>query len=138
MDVTQAPAIKRVDEQINFQWTLFGPDPKVPYDHFAAVWEGELISAETGTFEIGIEGNDGYQLWLNNELVIDRSKDQSFHQTTIPHLFKKGEAVLLKIVYKEKSGNSWFKLAKLMVSDIHVRKTKKRSMFSFLMLQQKK
>ncbi len=110
MDVSQAPVVKRVDEQINFQWTLFGPDPKVPYDHFAAIWEGELIPTETGTFEIGIEGNDGYELWLNNELVIDRSKDQSFHTTTIPHLFKKGEAVQLKIVYKEKSGNSWFKL----------------------------
>jgi beta-glucosidase len=110
MDLSNAPVVQRIDSQINFQWTLFGPDPKVPYDHFAAVWEGELIPTETGTFEIGIEGNDGYQLWLNQELVIDRSNDQSFHTTTVPFEFKEGVAVNLKIVYKEKSGNSWFKL----------------------------
>lgn len=66
MDVSQAPVVKRVDEQINFQWTLIGPDPKVPYDHFAAVWEGELIPTETGTFEIGIEGN----LWKNRHSMV--------------------------------------------------------------------
>lgn len=110
IDPTKAPTIERIDEQINFQWTLFSPDPRIPYDHFAVVWEGEIVSEESGTFQIGIEGNDGYKLWLNNELVIDRSSEQTVQTTTVPYKFTKEQAVHIKIEYKEKSGNSWFKL----------------------------
>jgi beta-glucosidase len=61
-------------------------------------------------FRIGIEGNDGYRLWLNDDLYIDRWEEQGFHTTLVPYTFTKGEATALRIEYRERSGNARFKL----------------------------
>jgi len=29
------PALKRIDERIQFQWTLFSPDPVINYDFYS-------------------------------------------------------------------------------------------------------
>lgn len=110
LDYTQAPLFERVDEQINFQWTLFGPDQRLPYDHYAVQWDGLLIPDQSGTFEIGIEGNEGYVMYLNDSIWIDQSLGQSYSTQIKPYSFKKGESYKLRIEYKEKSGNAWFKL----------------------------
>jgi beta-glucosidase len=110
MQLQGLPVIERIDPQIDFQWTLFGPDNKLPYDHYAVEWDGEIISDETGNFEIGIKGNDGYVLYLNDKIFIDRREDQSFHMTTKSFSFEKGKAVNIRIQYFEKSGNARFKL----------------------------
>lgn len=104
------PVVSKIDQQIDFNWSLFGPVPDFPFDNFGVVWEGFIKPDKSGKFDIGIRGNDGYKLYLNDQLVIDRSNDQSFHETTIPFDFEKGELVKIKIVYSEKSGNSKFKL----------------------------
>jgi beta-glucosidase len=108
--ITSKPAFTRIDEQIDFQWTLFGPDPRVAFDHFAVKWEGVLIPDASGTWNIGIEGNDGYRLWLNDSLLIDRWNDQSFHTTLTPFEFTGNMPHALRIEYRERSGNARFKL----------------------------
>ncbi len=110
VNFSEKPLFERIDEHINFQWTLFSPDPRLAYDHYAVKWEGEIIPQKSGKFEIGIEGNDGYRLFINDELFIDSSKDQSFHTTLKPYKFQAGQPCRLRIEYSEKSGNAWFKL----------------------------
>lgn len=110
IDFLEAPLFERVDEQLNFQWTLFGPDPRLPYDHYAVKWEGMLIPTESGEFEIGIDGNDGYKFYINDELFLDCSNDQGYNVRLKTFAFKKGEQYALRIEYKERSGNAWFKL----------------------------
>ena len=47
--MTGEPVLKRVDEAIRFQWTLFSPDPaKINYDFFSARWTGKIQSPVTG------------------------------------------------------------------------------------------
>lgn len=104
------PAIERIDEQINFQWTLFGPHPSLPYDHYAVRWHGYLIPQESGEWQIGVDGNDGYVMYINDQIIIDRSSDQSYHTTLKAFRFEKGKKYHLRIEYKERSGNSWFRL----------------------------
>jgi beta-glucosidase len=104
------PIVTRVDQQIDFNWSLFGPIADFPYDNFGVDWEGFVRADKSGKFDIGIRGNDGYKLFLNDQLVIDRSNDQSFHETTVPFDFEKDKLVKIKIVYTERSGNSKFKL----------------------------
>lgn len=110
MQLEGKPVVERIDPQIDFQWTLFGPDNKLPYDHYAVEWDGEIVPDETGVFDIGIEGNDGYVLYLNEKIFIDRREDQSYHTTTRPFSFEKGKAVSIRIQYFERSGNARFKL----------------------------
>lgn len=105
------PVLKRIDKQIAFQWTLFSPDAeKVNYDFFSARWTGKIISPETGTFKIGIDGNDGYRLWINDKLVLNNWEKESYHTRMTPFYFEKGKAYDIRIEYREPSGNAWFRL----------------------------
>jgi beta-glucosidase len=110
IDLHAAPAFTRTDERIDFQWTLFGPDPRVPFDHFAVRWEGFLTAPQGLTWPIGIEGNDGYRLWLDGTLLIDRWEQQGYATTLVPFAFPQGKPVALRVEYRERAGNARFKL----------------------------
>ncbi|TWI83585.1 beta-glucosidase [Lacibacter cauensis] len=105
------PALTRTDESINFQWTLFSPDAaKINYDFFSARWTGKIEAPVTGTYKIGIDGNDGYRLYLNNKLIIDNWKKQSYSTKLVDFYFEKGKVYDLRIEYFEPAGNAWFRL----------------------------
>jgi beta-glucosidase len=110
IDLNTVPAFTRIDATIDFQWTLFSPDPRVAYDHFGVRWEGTIVPEKSGVFHIGVEGNDGYRLWLNGDLYIDRWEEQGHGTTVMPFRFTKGQATTLRIEYRERAGNARFRL----------------------------
>ena len=96
------PALTRVDPQINFQWTLFSPDQeKINYDWYSARWTGKLIASKTGNFNIGLVGDDGYRLYLNDELIIDNWKKQTHRQITSNYYFEEGKEYDIKVEFYE-------------------------------------
>ncbi|MFT3676365.1 MAG: glycoside hydrolase family 3 N-terminal domain-containing protein [Chitinophagaceae bacterium] len=109
--LTGKPALIRVDADIRFQWTLFSPDPeKINYDFFSARWSGTITAPLTGRFNIGVDGNDGYRLYINNRLLIDNWQKQSYHTRLVPFYFEKGKAYDIRVEYYEPNGNAWFRL----------------------------
>jgi beta-glucosidase len=105
------PVLTRVDPTIDFRWTLKSPEPnKINYDWFAARWTGKLVPPKTGVFNIGLKGDDGYRLYINNELVIDNWRKQTFRQITTEYKFEKGKEYDIKVEFYESVGNVWFKL----------------------------
>lgn len=100
----------RTDSQIDFRWTLFGPAAGMDADFYSARWTGELIASHTGIFSIGLEGNDGFRLYLDNKLVIDRWQKQGYHTVTVPYRFEKGKRYAIKVEYYEPKGNATIKL----------------------------
>ncbi|MCF8373415.1 MAG: glycoside hydrolase family 3 C-terminal domain-containing protein [Bacteroidales bacterium] len=105
------PALTRLDPDIKFGWTLFSPDQeKINYDFYSARWTGKLTAPETGDFEIGIKGNDGYRLSLNGELIIDNWKKQTVRRITVPYHFEKGKEYDIKLEFFESAGNVRFNL----------------------------
>lgn len=105
------PVVKRIDDAIRFQWTLFSPDPeKINYDFFSARWSGKIQSPATGNYKIGLDGNDGYRLYINDKLVIDNWKKQSYSTRLVNHYFEKGKDYNIRIEYFEPAGNAWLRL----------------------------
>ncbi|MBN2830026.1 MAG: glycoside hydrolase family 3 C-terminal domain-containing protein, partial [Candidatus Cloacimonetes bacterium] len=101
----------RIDNSIDFGWTLFSPDQeKINYDFFSARWTGILKPTETGTYNIGVEGEDGYRLWLDGELIIDNWKKQTHQRILKPFLFEKDKEYELKLEFFESAGNVKIKL----------------------------
>lgn len=105
-----APKVERIDKKIQFGWTLFSPHKDLPYDWFSARWTGKLKAPNSGTFNIGIEGNDGYRLYLNNELIIDNWQKQSYNTIVKPFKFQAGKEYNIKIEYFESAGNAKLKM----------------------------
>jgi beta-glucosidase len=105
------PALIRTDPVIDFRWTLFSPDQeKINYDWYAARWTGKIIPSETGRFEIGLEGDDGYRLYINDELIIDNWRKQTFQLLTKEYTFEKGKTYDVKVEFYETVGNVRLKL----------------------------
>lgn len=104
------PVLSRVDKEINFGWTLYSPDPKINYDFYSVRWSGKIKSPVTGKIKIGIEGNDGYRLYLNNKLVLDNWKSQTFTTRLAEVDFEKDATYDIRIEFFESQGYARFKL----------------------------
>ncbi|MFZ4464170.1 MAG: glycoside hydrolase family 3 C-terminal domain-containing protein [Bacteroidales bacterium] len=119
------PVIKRIDPQIQFQWTLFSPDPeKLSYDFYSVRWFGKIKSPESGTFNIGIDGNDGYRLYLDGKILIDNWIKRTKEIKTAAFHFEKDKEYDIKIEFYEPVGNAWFSL----IWDLGVPKHQKEEM----------
>lgn len=100
------PVLTRIDSKIDFNWTLYSPQQDlVNYDYYAVRWSGKLLATETGDFKIGLKSNDGYRLYINNQLIIDDWKKQSFGQITVDYSFMKDQEYDIKIEFYETFGN---------------------------------
>ncbi len=105
------PVLSRVDRQVQFQWTLFSPDPaKLPYDFYSVRWTGKLRGPGTGVYKIGIDGNDGYRLYLNDSLLIDNWHKISRRTLVTDYRFEKERLYDIRIEFFEPFGNAWFRL----------------------------
>lgn len=109
--LTGNPVLTRVDNEINFAWTLFSPEQGVVnYDFYSVRWEGFLKSPGTGIRQIGIAGDDGYRLYINDSLVIDNWVKQSVGVKTVPFMFHENETYSLRVEFFESVGNARIKL----------------------------
>ena len=104
------PATKRIDNRIDFHWTLYGPDPAIPADFYSVRWVGLLIAPATGIYKIGLEGNDGYRLFINNKMIIDNWKKQTYTTSLVDFSFEKGKQYDIRIEFFEPNGNATIKL----------------------------
>jgi alpha-D-xyloside xylohydrolase len=69
------------------------------FDNFSARWEGVLVAPEHGTYEIGVEGDDGFRLLLDGKMVIDDWKDAPKRLQTTKVNLTQGQRVALKLDY---------------------------------------
>lgn len=105
------PVLTRIDPNIHFGWTLFSPDPKkINYDCFSVRWTGKLLAPKTGEFAIGIEGDDGYRLYIDEKLIIDNWKKQRFQRLVKSFTFQKGKTYDIRLEFYETVGNVKLKL----------------------------
>jgi beta-glucosidase len=110
LTISQPSVFERNEDELNFHYTFYSPNEKVKADYFSAEFSTQLISPKTGKFKIGLEGNDGFSMYINGKLVIDNWQKISFHQQTIDFDFKKDSAYNLKIQFYESAGNAQLKL----------------------------
>ncbi|WP_423126977.1 glycoside hydrolase family 3 N-terminal domain-containing protein [Gaoshiqia sp. Z1-71] len=109
--LTGKPVFTRVDPQVQFQWTLFSPDPeKLTYDFYSVRWTGKLKAPASGNYKIGIDGNDGYRLYLNDKLLIDNWQKLSKQTILADFSFEKDKEYNIRIEYYEPVGNAFFRL----------------------------
>lgn len=104
------PKVTQLDQQINFHWTLYSPNPDLPLDNYSVRWTGNLQAPVTGTIKIGLEGNDGFKLFINNKLVIDKWLKQSYSTELVSYDFVKDNSYEIKIEFNESAGNAHIKL----------------------------
>jgi len=105
-----APKLVRTDAEVNFGWTLNSPGRGIPFDWYSVRWTGTLTVPRSGVRRIGVEGNDGWRLYLDGQLLIDDWKKQSYGTRLTSVSLRPGSSHDLRLEYFESTGNARVKL----------------------------
>lgn len=108
--LTGDPVLSRTHGTIDFHWTLYPPDKALNTGFYSARWSGQLHSPESGLFKIGLEGNDGFRLYLDNKLIVDRWQKQTYSTKLVDFSFEKNKRYDIRIEFYEPVGNAHLKL----------------------------
>lgn len=110
IDASGTPCLKRVDEKIDFSWTLYPPEKYLQLDNYSVRWSGKIRSPHSGKFKIGLSGNDGFRLYINNKLLIDNWKKQTYSTLLTNFNFKADSLYDIQVEFFEPVGNAHIKL----------------------------
>ncbi len=102
--------VRRVDPQVDFGWTLNSPAREIPFDWYSVRWTGRLTVPAGGLRRLGVEGNDGYRLYLDGALLIDNWRKQSYGIRMASVALRPGSTHDVKLEYFESTGNARVKL----------------------------
>jgi len=99
MKVEGSPTLSRVDATIDFAWGDTGMSPQL-LKNYSARWTGVLVPPATGEYFIGFSGQDGYRVWIDNNLIVEdwRVHHPASIETKKMHL-EQGHAYAVKIEY---------------------------------------
>ncbi|WP_346985800.1 PA14 domain-containing protein [Chryseobacterium sp. POE27] len=98
---------EKQDEQLNFKWTLYSPDPeKLQTDNYSVRWTGKLKAPNSGKYQLGLRGNDGFRLFLNGKLLIDNWEKLSYSTKTIDMDFVKDQQYDITVEFYENRGEA--------------------------------
>lgn len=107
---TGEPRLTRVDAQVNFGWTLNSPGRGIPFDWYSVRWTGRITVPASGVRRIGVEGNDGYRLWIDGVLAVDNWRKQSYRPMLADVNLAPGSTHDVRLEYFESTGNARVKL----------------------------
>lgn len=104
------PRLVRTDARVDFGWTLNSPARAIPFDWYSVRWTGTITAPAPGVHRLGVEGNDGFRLWLDGRLIIDNWMKQSFGARLANVALKPGTSHDVRLEYFESTGNARVKL----------------------------
>ncbi|MFZ1141255.1 MAG: glycoside hydrolase family 3 C-terminal domain-containing protein [Candidatus Sulfotelmatobacter sp.] len=91
--------LTRTDANVNFVWGFSGVSPQLA-KNYSVRWTGVLVPSESAEYVMGFTGQDGYRVWLDDQLIVE---DWTTHRpattsTKQIHL-EKGHSYSIKIEY---------------------------------------
>jgi beta-glucosidase len=104
------PRLVRTDRRVDFGWTLNSPGRGIPFDWYSVRWTGTLVVPSTGVRRIGVEGDDGYRLFIDGRIVIDDWRKQSSGRRLVDVSLEPGSRHDVRLEYFESTGAARVKL----------------------------
>ncbi len=109
-DPSGTPTISEIDPLINFNWNGGSPAAGVGGNNWCAEWKGQIQAMTTGTYTIYSKSDDGVQVSVNGQLLIDNYTD---HAPTIDQgniQLQSGQKVSIDIKFYQNQGGSLMQL----------------------------
>lgn len=98
--------VKQWKGDLNFHYTFYSPDEAIRKESFSAKFETVFTPEDNNWEAIGLKGNDGFRMYVNNEMVIDQWEKVSFHTVLHSMKLEKGKPYNIRIEFRETFGNA--------------------------------
>jgi alpha-D-xyloside xylohydrolase len=92
-----------VDSKIDYTWPgppLANPPPGLKsLNDFSGRWQGFVLIPEDGEYEFGVEADDGFRLWLNDQIVVQDWSNGPLRYKRARINLKKGQRLPMRLEY---------------------------------------
>ncbi|HXB60504.1 MAG TPA: glycoside hydrolase family 3 C-terminal domain-containing protein [Candidatus Acidoferrales bacterium] len=99
------PAAVRVDQTINIL-DASDPAPGISGDRYSARWTAKLHPSMTGLYNLSFSGDDGYRVYIDGKLLIDRWVQQAVYTSGAQAYFEAGKTYDVRIEYFQNGGDA--------------------------------
>lgn len=111
----ETPKGNVIDKVIDHSWPA-PPLATMPaglsqLDDFSARWTGTLEAPEDGEYEIGVEGDDGYRLFLDGAVALQRWENGGKRLASTRQVLRKGQRIKLTLEYYQATSERSLRLA---------------------------
>ncbi len=100
------PTLVRIDPTVDFDWSGTSPDPTISQFDFSAVWSGKVQAEFSEPYTFYTITDDGVRLWVNNQLLIDKWRDQGPTEWSGTISLRAGQRYNIEMAYYQGGGGS--------------------------------
>ncbi|MBN1976717.1 MAG: hypothetical protein JW918_04885 [Anaerolineae bacterium] len=101
-DLVGGPVLDREDAEVNFDWGVEPPVSWMPDDNFSVRWT-RTVNFTAGYYRISVRADDGFRLWLDDGLLIDKWGDMDYELHYVDRIYLQG-LHQIKLEYYEHTG----------------------------------
>lgn len=102
--------LTRIDPSIDFNWGMSSSDIAISANTNVVRWTGRLEPLYSQFYTFQSVSDDGFRLWIDNQLIIDRwvagSTNANTVVTNMPYAFVAGQKYDIRVEYFERSSTS--------------------------------
>lgn len=106
IDFSGEPDSIKTDKTINFGYGYSGPFEDFPTDKFSVRWTGIYVPDKDETLKIGVGGDDGYRLYVNDSIVAGHWGNHSFSERVVNYKVSAGHEYRFRLDYFDSSGDA--------------------------------
>jgi len=102
----------RLDESIDFDWSIGEPASRVAADYFGVVWSGELEAPAAGNYTFALQADEGATLVMDgNTVITTRSARVGDETASAPLPLEAGKKHALRLNYFDWTGTARVRLS---------------------------
>lgn len=109
-DLQGEPRAVRQDSVIDFAWIFSPPALGLALDWYSVRWTGSITIPPAGVTRLGVEGSEGYRLYLDDRLLLDSWTRQSAGARLAPVRLTPGSVHRFRLEFHKTLGNGRVRL----------------------------
>jgi beta-glucosidase len=104
------PLATRTDPAVDFHWTFSPPARGLATDWYSVRWSGRLAVPAGPARRLGVEGSDGWRLWIDGRLVLDNWRKVSWRRQLAELRLLPGRSYDIRLEFFETTGRGRVRL----------------------------
>ena len=100
----------RRDSTVDVRWTFMPPAAGLETDWYSVRWTGTFTTGPNQVTRLGVDGTDGWRLWLDDRLLLDRWTKRSAGTSLAAVDLAPGSTHAIRLEFYETTGNARLRL----------------------------